>query len=560
VRRVPTLSVRAHLALLTLAFVVTGAAFAIIAPLFQAPDEPPHVDMVRHYAEHPFTLADKDLQIRNGVQEAVDQTGIDQGGTIDWASPRIPAERPTYPSFDDQPNAGAPATSCPVGTRGPDGWTSCQNYHYGHPPTFYEIMAIPDRALHGFGFPTELLVLRLLCLLLVAPIVPLTYYAARQVWPSSTALPLGAATLVALFAPLAAAAGAVNNDSMMLLCAGLYVAACARLLRRPSPGAAIAVGLATGAGLLIKSNFQALAGAGGLVVLVALTAIPRRDWVRTVVGFAVPAVVGSAFWLSNLVRFHTIGQPGGEILRARTPGTHSDATFVGYSLRHVWDVIGRFWGLYGQSAVETPSFWRDALSSCAGALLVAGLLASCHRWAADRRAPGDKHASGGWRMWALAVVPAVLLGGVLLSSFQVYAKNGQVRGLLGRYLYAGLPVFAIAAVGALASVAALVRRRWTWPAGAVSAAGTGVAAVVCAAMVRRAIHGFYGTRSPSEWLDRMGRVSALGRPGPALVVLAVVWVAAVVAAGYGVWSRTRAAYAPGDAARYASAQPRPINP
>jgi hypothetical protein len=559
VRRLPRLSVRAHLALLTLAFVVTGAAFAIVAPLFQAPDEPPHVDMVRHYAAHPFTLADKGLQIRNGVQEAVDQTGIDQGGTIDWTSPRIPAERPAYPSFDDQPNADGPATSCPVGTRGPDGWTSCQNYHYGHPPTFYELMAVPDRALHGFGFPTELLVLRLLCLLIVAPIVPLTYYAARQVWPSSTALPLGAATLVALFAPLAAAGAAVNNDSMMLLCAGLYVAACARLLRRPSPGAAIAVGLATGAGLLIKSNFQALAGAGGLIVLVALTAIPRRHWVRTVAGFAVPAIVGSAFWLSNLVRFHTIGQPGGEILRARTPGTHSDATFVGYSLRHVWDVIGRFWGLYGQSAVETPSFWRDALSWAAGLLLVAGLLASCHRWAVDRRSRRDGDAAG-VRMWALSLVPAVLLGGVLLSSFQVYAKNGQVRGLLGRYLYAGLPVLAVAAVAALASVATLVQRRWTWRPGALSATGTAAAAIVCVAMVRRAIHGFYGTRSPSEWLDRMGRVSALARPGPVLFVLAIVWLGAVVAAGYGVWSRTSDAYAEGEAARYASAQPRPINP
>jgi hypothetical protein len=543
-------------ALLTLAFVATGAAFAVIAPLFQAPDEPPHVDMVRHYADHPFTLADKNLQIRNGVQEAVDQTGIDQGGTIDWASPRIPAERPVYPSFDDQPNADGPATSCPVGTRGPDGWTSCQNYHYGHPPTFYELMAIPDRALHGFGFPTEVLVLRLLCLLLVAPIVPLTYYAARQVWPSSTALPLGAATLVALFAPLAAAAGAVNHDSMMLLCAGLYVAACARLLRRPSPGAAIAVGLATGAGLLIKSNFQALAVAGGLIVLVALTAIPRRDRVRTVVGFTVPAITGSAFWISNLLRFHTIGQPGGEILRARTPGTHSGATFAGYSLRHVWDVVGRFWGLYGQSAVETPSFWRDALSWCAALLVVAGVVAYVVRRGVDvRRVPAPS-----LRMWALALVPAVLLGGVLLSSFQVYAKNGQVRGLLGRYLYAGLPVFAIAAVAALASVAALARQRWTWRPGAVSAAGTAVAAIACVAMVRRAVHGFYGTRSPSQWLDRMGRVSALGRPGPVLFVLALVWLGAVVAAGYGVWSRTSPAYAEGEAARYASAQPRPISP
>lgn len=552
-RRLPRLSIRAHLGLLTLAFVLTGVAFAVVAPLFQAPDEPPHIDMVRHYAEHPFDLADRDLQIRNGVQSAVDATGLDQGGAIDWSSPRVPDRRPPYRAFDDYPDADGPATSCPVGTRGPDGWTSCQNYHYGHPPTYYVLMAVPDRLLHGLGFPTEVLVLRLLSLLLVAPVVPLTYYAARQVWPRSTTLPLAAATLVALFAPLAAAAAAVNNDSLMLLCAGLYIAACARLLRHPDPRTAIAVGVATGAGLAVKSNFQALAGAAAIIVLVALTAIARRDRVRTVVGFAAPALVGSAFWLSNLARFGTIGQPGGEILLPRTPGPHEDASPVGYAVDHVWEVIGRFWGLYGQSAVETPGLWRDILSWAAGVLVVAGVVA----WVVRRPV---RPTGASLRMWALGLVPAVLVAGVLLSSFQVYVKNGQVRGLLGRYLYAGAPVFAIAAVAALASVVALARRRWTPSPGALAAAGTAVAAIVCVASVRRAIHGFYGSPTPSEWLDRMSRVSAVGRPGPVLALVALTWLAAVAGAGYAVWSRSRAAYAEGDAARYASAHPRPISP
>ena len=78
--------------------------------------------------------------------------------------------------------------------------------------------------------------------------------------------------------------------------------------------------------------------------------------------------------------------------------------------------------------------------------------------------------------------------------------------------------------------------------------------------MRRAIHGFYGSPTPSEWLDRMSRVSAVGRPGPVLALVALTWLAAVAGAGYAVWSRSRAAYAEGDAARYASAHPRPISP
>jgi hypothetical protein len=187
-------------------------------------------------------------------------------------------------------------------------------------------------------------------------------------------------------------------------------------------------------------------------------------------------------------------------------------------------------------------------------LVVAGIVA----WLARR--PTARPSAASLRLWALALVPAVLLGGVLLSSFQVYVKNGQVRGLLGRYLYAGLPVLAIAAVAALASLATLVRRRWPLPAGAVAAAGTTLAAIVCVASMRRAIHGFYGTSSPSEWLDRMARVSAVGRPAPVLLALLVVWIAAVAVAAYGVWSRSSEAYAAGDAARYASAHPRPISP
>ena len=40
---------RAPLLALTLAFALAGAAFAVATPLFQGPDEPAHVDLVRHY-------------------------------------------------------------------------------------------------------------------------------------------------------------------------------------------------------------------------------------------------------------------------------------------------------------------------------------------------------------------------------------------------------------------------------------------------------------------------------------------------------------------------------
>src|SRR5438552_18523734 len=106
----PPVSPTRHIWLLTAAFVLAGAAFAVGAPLFQAPDEPPHVDMVRHYADHPFDLPGPDLRIRNGVQQAVEQVGLNQGGPIDWS--HAPPSRPRYPAFDGYPDASAPARSC----------------------------------------------------------------------------------------------------------------------------------------------------------------------------------------------------------------------------------------------------------------------------------------------------------------------------------------------------------------------------------------------------------------------------------------------------------------
>jgi len=398
-------------------------------------------------------------------------------------------------------------------------WTSCQNYHYGHPPTFYLLMSLPDRALQHLGFPSEVLGLRLLSLLLV---VPLTYYAARQVWPTSTTLPLAAAAVVALFAPLAADAAAVNNDSLMLLLAGCLIAAAARLLRQPTPGAVLAVGLATGGGLLVKSQFQALTLAAAAIVAVALTAIPRREWLRCAARFVVPVAIGSAWWLRNLVKFHTLGQPGGEILRPDRPGPWNRASLLHYALHHVDDLVGRFWGLYGQTAVETPSAWRTALSAAAGGLLVVGAAAWFVRRRPTRPAAPD-------RLWALAVIPVVLVIGPVFASFQVYRKNGEVgRGLLGRYVYPGLPVLAIAAVAALVAIATLVRSRR--PRRVVHAAGVLTAGVFCVGSFLRAMHGFYGSRANALWLHRARIVSAVPTVATWLAVVFAVWLVAVATA------------------------------
>jgi hypothetical protein len=493
-------------ALLTFAFILAGFGFALAAPLFQAPDEPPHIDMVRHRIHHPLSLPGSDLRIRQGVEAAVEQVGLNQGGPVDWT--KAPADRPAYPRFADFPNAEDPATTCHVGT-----WTSCQNYHYGHPPTYYALVSPVAAVLERFSFPVELLGLRLLGVLLVAPMVPLTAYAAAQVWPDAPRRPVAAAAVVALFAPLAANAAAVNNDALDLLCAAAAIALAARLLRRPHPGTAFALGAATGAGLLVKSDFLALAAVAALAVAVVLPSLRRQERVRTVAGFVVPALVGSVWYLRNLIRYGGLGQPGTEILRPVEPGPWNAVTPLRFAIHHFDDLLGRVWGLYGQTAVDLPTGWIRALNLAFAALVVGWLL--CRRWTL----PGMRSL----RLAVLAGFPAALTAGALAASFSVFRSNGEVRGLLGRYVYPGLPVLGIAAVAATAAIAdrLVPRLRGRATVGVVVLAGLTVASFV------RAGHGFYGTRSAALALHRADIVSAVPSVGSWLAPLAVLWVLAV---------------------------------
>ena len=515
-----------HVWLLTAAFALAGGAFAVGAPLFQAPDEPPHVDLVRHYADHPTAIAGPRLRIRSGVEQAVELVGLPQGGPIPW--PATPRPRPAYPRFEGFPHADADATGCHTST-----WTSCQNYHYVHPPTYYELAGVADRALGRLSFPSEVLGLRLLGVLLVAPVVPLTYLTGRRVWPGTTGRPLAAATLVACFAPLAANAAAVNNDALTLVLAAGAIAAAAAALREPSVENALVLGVATGAGLLVKSEFVAVAAVAALVAIVVARALAhppgpppragpsRRP--RALAAFAGPTLIGSAWWIRDLVRFHAFSQPGSEILQRVRPGPWNHTGRVSYTVHHLVDLVGRFWGLYGQSAVEVPRPWRIGLD-VAVVLMLASWLAA-RRW--GRPSPVDV------RLALLALFPMALAAGALHASFTVYRTNGEVRGLLGRYLYPSLPVLAVGAVGAAGTIARRARRARSprrVPVGLVLSTGTVVAATLGLASFVRAAHGFYGTRDTHLLLARAVSVSAVPSPGRWLAVVGAAWASCVVAA------------------------------
>ncbi len=525
------------LALLTAAFGLCGLAFAVGTPLFRNFDEQTHVDRVGVTARHPFDLPDSDLRRTFGAWAALDAVGLPDAA-IDDSWPGVPAERPEYLPFRAYPGGNQPQESgCP----GP-----CQNYQYGHPPAWYLLTAPVAALLDDRPFPATVLWLRVLDVLLVLPVVPLTWYTARQVWPGATRRPLAAAGLVALFGPLAFTAAGVNNDALVLVLGAAVLALMARILRVGArPRLALWLGVLVAAGLLTKVQFVPVAPFAGLAVLVAPT--PRsgvpggrranlsdariekgpgfgtRNRVGAALAFGLPALVGALWWLRNLMGDGVLSPSESEILAPARAGPWQDATFLGYVLDQLALFGGRFWGLYGFPLVTVAEPWRTGLNVAVVAVVAAWL--ACRRW--------GRPTAQGLRWLVLAAVPLALFVAVAWASFDVYRTNGEERGLAPRYVYLALPALAVGLIGALSTIGSRVglaaagdRTR-----GRLLALGLAAVAVVgSAGSFVVAMRGRYQTTSLAELADRAAAVAPVADPVGLLAALGACWLVAVAAA------------------------------
>jgi 4-amino-4-deoxy-L-arabinose transferase-like glycosyltransferase len=500
------------LALLVAAFVLGGLAFAVGTPLFQNPDEPSHLDLAHHYAHHPLELAGPSLKVRQGTMSAVDQVGLNAGaGAVSYDL--VPVTRPPYATLDEYPDAGEPATSgCPA---------ACQNYQYGHPPGWYLAVAPLVWVLDGLSAASLTFALRALNVLLAAVAVPLTWYAARQIWPAATWRPLVAAAAVAFAGPYLATAAAVNNDAAVLALAAATTAVMARVLRQGATvRAAALLGALVGAGLLVKAQFIVVAPLAGLAVLAAPPLVAR--W-RSALAYGAPAGAGAIWWLAVYLQDGSLTRGGSELTAPAQPGPWEEATFPSYFADHLGDLHRRLFGLYGWASVELTGFWQTALTAAAVVLAVAWLAA--RRWARPTLAS--------LRWWLLGALPAGLLVASVKASFDVYRTNGEVRGLAPRYLYPALPVAALGLVAAGGAVAARLPSRWAGRASALAVLV--LAAVAGAGSFVTAATGLYDTTELGRLLERAEIVSPAAAPGVWLGVLALGWLAttgAVVAAAW----------------------------
>ena len=453
---------------ITVAASVFGLAYSIIVPMYRAPDEQKHVDMIKHYGS---SLGYPDPRVRGFFDSGV------------WASrrlvlplrdPELGDSRPPQSANEAEPRQHRP-TFDELADSVDHMIPTQRNQLTQHPPLHYVLAssfgsfvgaAVPQEA---WTWDREVWLYRLLSVVLVAPLPLLAATAARALGMSSSGSVLAAAAVFLI--PMRTYMGAVvNNDASMMLGAAVAVTAGLVHLTRPSwQSAAVAAG---GAGVAAWSKSTGASLLPWVLLVVLVAAIPvwragdrRQASIRLGVASSI-AFLGAGWHLTNLVRYRD-PQPSGS---PRDIVDGVDTPLIPYLETWLEQVASTFWGQPGRSAGVTLADGVVVSLTVAVVLVSVALIVIVLRRRRYRTVVG-----------LLIGLGIVQVGLLFQNTFVHYLRTGGVTATQGRYLYAALVPLAI--VIALFSDEVVPKRMRSWAMGVAIAGGTALHLVLAGSMV-----------------------------------------------------------------------------
>ncbi|MBF4586692.1 MULTISPECIES: DUF2142 domain-containing protein [unclassified Curtobacterium] len=475
---------RVAIAVVTATFGLWLVAWALVVPVFQAPDETAHIDAAVHVALGDAWAAPGALHVTNAVEAA--KTELATKPSSQW-------------STVSELLQNAPGPSATV------------NQMTQHPPTAYLAGAAVLRAV-DFGdlrWDRAFIALRLADVLAVTALPLLAWASVRRVTRSPRAALVGG---LAVFATpeLASIGSSFSNDAPVLLVAGVVVWLATRLLTGDTRWrTTIALAAVLGALVWIKGTGLPAVPFVAVVVLFAGAGVLslRQRVVRTVVAMAVSGGIGAWWWVHNWFAYGRIQPNGYASMRPPKdfpPGEHPT---LGHFLDVSWGTLARtFWGSFGARA-------QVSMGDLLTAVLTIIVLVVLVGWA-FRRGPDLRVAL------CLAVFPALLIGIQNETSAGAYLRTTEVAATQGRYYFP--------AILCLIVLSALAWRRLV-PAGRARSWVAVALAVLLPAV------GVYGFAVASAWFWNAAlfpvtgrgllRYSEIGPVPPAVLVVVVALVA-----------------------------------
>jgi hypothetical protein len=197
---------RYYLAAIWLVFLVRGAFYCNLIPLWEGFDEWGHYAFVEHLRLHPGTLP----RTIDGVTEEIRQS----------------------------------VQSAPIRHEASDPMTL---FEAQQPPLYYWILSVPDRIWIGADISTRVHRLRLFSVLIASLTIPLAWLSALELF-SSRALAVSVCALIAAMPALMIDIARIGNESLAIALGSWLILL---LLRKSTP----ALGVALGLGLLTKAYF-----------------------------------------------------------------------------------------------------------------------------------------------------------------------------------------------------------------------------------------------------------------------------------------------------------------
>lgn len=421
-------------------------SWSLVVPMYRAPDEPHHVDMVR-VAASPGPWPDYD---ERSVSQQVHASMVAAG----FSAEEAPGDRLVEPlqAEDAVPRDARPG----FGELGADAPSGVPNQLAQHPPLHYLVTAVPVVAVTAvlpldWAHDQSVWLMRAVSVLLAAPL-PLLAFAVARRFAGPGPVAVGAAVIPLAVPQLTHIASSVNNDVLLVLLVGLLTVALVHVSTGDtSRRTAVAVGVLGAAALLTKglALFLPVWIAAAYVVAAARLHVsePRVAAWRPALGpgvlaLAVAGVGGAWWWLRNLVRYGTI-QPS--VIEPDVAAVDPD----------VWGFLGtfaarmsqRWWSAFGWDELHLAWWvvWTATAVAAVGVILAVALRPSRARW---------------WRADLLvALLPVVCITGIVgYGAWSWYTTTGALAGVQGRYLFPGVAgAAAVVALGLAAPLRGAVR-------------------------------------------------------------------------------------------------------
>lgn len=485
---------------------------SVLVPIWRAPDEPNHVDLVVAVAEDIAYPAYDQRVMDPGIRGSLPLVQFEEGSRHLARGEAVPrTERPTRTELRE---AGRDVDLSVIFDR-----EGVLNHMAQHPPAYYLYLAagtvITDALAPGTGlgsYDREVGIMRVLSLLLLVPL-PLLAWATATAAGASVPAAAGAAVVPLAIPQLTHIGAGVNNDALLLLVMGILTLLAVRFAAgHVDPRGVVLAGALTGVALLVKGF--AFVVPVWLVVALAFGLHRRgRRWAPVMGGYvAVAFVVGGWWWVVNLVRYGSISPSVEYANRLREAASGVERNLSGWLSAWLPHMSERFWGSFGWVEVPLPLAW----TATATAVVIVTLAAAAF---GRGRLPGT--------VTVVLLLPTLLLAAfVFLSGLRLYRLSAVPAMVQGRYLFGGLVGLSVlVAVG----LGRLLRQR----AGLVPALLLLAAAAMQLRAVITLLGAFWG--QPGSSIVHSLAAAAAWSPWPpaALLALGAVGVATVVATGVG---------------------------